>query len=188
MNLQSLVVVILRLLSLNFLLQVSYQMAPQLLRYTELSQQVRGDEFQSLLLLPWLLVVGLILSAIFLWVFASSIARLVTRGLPPELSFGTLSLIDCYSIVFIGLGVYYIANHFPQVLNWTHYLLRMAASYPGDTWKEKVRWYDVSQAVIPFIIGIVLFVNGRKWAFALARQTERPAMGEPPSQNSQPDI
>jgi hypothetical protein len=61
----------------------------------------------------------------------------------------------------------------PQVLNWGHYLFKAAASKPGDSWKEGVEWYQVSQAFIPFIVGVVLFVNGRRWAVALARrQTE----------------
>src|SRR6266481_3300638 len=176
MDLQTLIVVILRLMSLNFLLQVAVQLAPQILRFTEMYQRAPLDDSRSLLVLPWLLVIGLIISAVLLWVFALPIARFVTRGVSHDLSFGALSLVDCYSIAFIGVGLFYIASHLPRVLNWTHYLFKAAASKTGDSWKEGVQWYDVSQAFIPFIVGVVLFTNGRRWAVALARrQTESPA-------------
>jgi len=76
----------------------------------------------------------------------------------------------------MAVGLFYISSHFPQVLNWAHYLFKAAASRAGDAWKQGVEWYQVSQAFIPFIVGVVLFVNGRRWAVALARrETESPA-------------
>jgi hypothetical protein len=169
MNLQSLIVVVLRLMALNFFLQVWVQLSPQLLRLTEVSRQGGLTDMGSYLVVPLIMVIGLIVGAILIWVFALSIARLATRGVSRDLSFGSLSLVDCYSVAFIGIGLFYIASHFPQVLNWAHYLFKAAASQPGDTWKQGVQWYDVWSAFIPFIVGIVLFVKGRSWAVALAR-------------------
>lgn len=182
MNLQSLVIVILRLLSLNFFLDTAIRMAPQILRFTDLSQRASPAELDTILAMPWLIVTGLIGGAIVLWMFAAPIARAVTHDVPADLSLGTLSLIDCYSIVFMGVGLLYIGNHFPQVLNWTHYLIKAAASHSTGDWKDNVKWYDVSQAVIPFVVGIVLFANGRKWAIALGRRKlaiETPAPTNP---------
>ena len=173
MNLQSLVVVVLRLVSLNFLLQAAVQLTPSLLRFIDLYQRVPPDDSRSLFLLPWLVTIGVILSAVLLWAFALPIARLVTRSLPQDVSFGALSLVDCYSVAFIGIGLLYIASHLPQVLNWVHFLFTSAASDSGNSWKEGVRGYDISQAFIPFIVGIVLFVKGRSWAVALARGHEK---------------
>jgi hypothetical protein len=127
----------------------------------------------SYLAVPVIMTIGLIVGAILIWVFAQSIARLVTRGVSHDLSFGSLSLVDCYSVAFIGIGLFYIASHFPQVLNWAHYLFTSAASSAGDSWKEGVRGCDLSQAFIPFILGIVLFVKGRSRALALARSQEK---------------
>jgi hypothetical protein len=177
MNLQTLVVVLLRLVSLNFLLQVFYQMAPQLMRFSEFYKRVHDEEARSLIVLPVVLVIGLAIGAVLVWIFAMPIARLVTRGLPPELSFGALALADCYSIVFIGIGLYYMFSHFPAALNWAHYLFKAATATTTNAWQEGVRWYDVSQTFIPLILGIILFVNGRKWAVALAR---RQTLGTPP--------
>jgi hypothetical protein len=173
MNLQSLIVVVLRLMALNFFLQVAIQLSPQLLRFTEISRQGGLTDMGSYLAVPVVMVIGLIAGAILIWVFALSIARFVTRGVSRDLSFGSLSLVDCYSVAFIGIGLFYIASHFPQVLNWAHYLFKAAASQPGDTWKERVQWYDVWSAFIPFVVGVVLFVKGRSWAVVLARLQEK---------------
>ena len=173
MNLQSLIVVVLRLMALNFFLQVALQLSPQLLRFTEISRQDGNTGMGSYLVVPIITVIGLIAGAILIWVFALSIARFVTRGVSRDLSFGSLSLVDCYSVAFIAIGLFYIVSHFPRVLNWAHFLFTSAASNSGDSWKEGVRAYDISQAFIPFIVGIVLFVKGRSWAVALARWQEK---------------
>lgn len=173
MNLQSLIVVVLRLMALNFFLQVAIQLSPQLLRFTEMSRQGGLADMGSYLAVPVIMVIGLIVGAILIWVFALSIARFVTRGVSRDLSFGSLSLVDCYSVAFIGIGLFYIASHFPHVLNWAHFFFKAAASQPGDRWKEGVPWYDVSSAFIPFVVGVVLFVKGRSWAVALARAQEK---------------
>jgi hypothetical protein len=189
MNLQSLVVVLLRLVSLNFLLQAFYQLLPQLIRFSELYRNLDRDGSSFLLALPLMLMMGLIIGAGLLWAFAMPIARLVTRGLPADLSFGALSLSDCYSILFVGLGLFYAAGSFPRVLNWIHYLLKMEASRLDDSWRTEMNWYEVSQAFLSFIVGMILFVNGRKWAVALAsRQTKNIAESAPvhPEQRNDP--
>ena len=173
MNLQSLVVVVLRLMALDFLLRIAIQLTPQLLQFLHLYERSPLDGSSSSVALPLLVLSGMIVSAVLLWVFALPIARLVTAGVSHELSFGAMSLVDCYSIAFMSVGLLYIVSHLTPVLNWTHYLFKTAASTPSNAWKEQVSWYDVAQAFIPFIIGTILFVNGRRWAVTLAgKQTE----------------
>jgi len=175
MNLQSLVVVVLRLMALDFLLRVAVQLTPQILMVLRLSSHSPLDDSRSDLAVPLLFIVAMIICAVLFWVFALPIARLVTRGVSHDLSFGAMSLVDCYSIAFMAVGLFYISSNLPSVLNWTHYLFKMAATSAGSSWKEDVKWYDVSQAFIPFIVGVILFVNGRRWAVILARrQTEAP--------------
>jgi len=178
MNIQDVVVVVLRLLALDFLLRVAVQLTPQILQMLRLFAASPGDSSRFFAVLPWLVLAGLTISAVLLWILALPIARLVTRGVSQELSFGEISLVDCYSIAFMSVGLFYVAGHFPQVLNWAHYLLKAAASHAGNSWKETIEWYQVSQAFIPFIMGAILFANGRRWAVALARRQEessRPA-------------
>jgi len=169
MNLQSLVVVVLRLMALDFLLRVAVQMTPQILQFLRVYERSPLDSTRSFEVLPWLVLVGLIIAAVLLWRLALPIARFVTRGVSHDLSFGAMSLVDCYSIAFMAVGLFYISSHLPQVLNWAHYFLKTAASGLRDT-GEGASGYDVSQAFIPFIVGVVLFVNGRRWAVALARR------------------
>jgi hypothetical protein len=186
MNLQSFVVVLLRLVSLNFLLQVVVQLILQASRVSTAYQHLPADEFRSALVMPLLVILALVIGGGLLWILATPIARVVTRGLPIELSFGTLSLSDCYSLVFIGLGLFYAANNFPGVLNWSHYLLKLEASRPDDSWRQQLNWYEVSQTFLLFIVGIILFVNGRKWAVALAGKQTRSAADSPPPNPEQP--
>ena len=188
MNLQSLVVVVLRLMALDFLLRVAVQMTPQILMVLRLSNRSPLDDSRSVLALPLLVLAAMIICAVLFWVFALPIARLVTRGISHDFSFGALSLVDCYSIAFMAVGLFYISSNLPQVLNWTHYLFKMAATSAGSSWKEDVKWYDVSQAFLPFIVGVVLFVNGRRWAVALARrQTESSAPATTVSESHESD-
>lgn len=168
MNLQSLVVVALRLMALDFLLRVATQTTPQMLLYFGMSQRSSFDSAPSVE--PWLVLVALLAGAVVLWFLALPIARFVTRGVSHDLSFGAMSLVDCYSIAFMAVGLFYIANGLPQVLNWAHYLFKAAATSTGYSWKEGVNWYEVSQAFIPFIVGVVLFVNGRRWSVVLSRR------------------
>jgi len=178
MNLQSLVVVLLRLVSLNFVLQVLNQLAPQLMRFFEAYQSYRnlgGSELGPLLVLPLLLVVAYGVGAVLLWAFAMPIARLVTRGLAHEISLGALTVADCYAFLFIGIGLFYAVAHFAPVLNWAHYVLRLAASHQDASWRVDVRWYDASDAILPFIVGVILFLNGRRWATALVRKEAKTA-------------
>lgn len=171
MNLQSLVVVVLRLMALDFLLRVAVQLTPQILLSLGLYQRSPVDSGPNVL--PWLVLAALIVGAVLLWFLALPIARFVTRGVSPYLSFGAMSLVDCYSIGFMAVGLFYISSGLPQVLIWAHYLFKAAATSAGTSWKEGVNWYEVSQAFIPFIVGVVLFVNGRRWAVRLShRQAE----------------
>jgi hypothetical protein len=170
MNLPTLVVVLLRLASLNFLLQVIVQLVFKLTSVINASEHLPAEEFRSALVMPLLVVLGLTTGTVLLWVWAMPLARFITRGLAPELSLETLSLADCYALVFIGLGLFYAVDYFAPVLNWIHYLLRMAASHSDNDWKQRMHWYEVSRAFITFIVAIVLIVNGRKWAVALAKR------------------
>jgi hypothetical protein len=181
MKLQSLVVVAVRLMALDFMLEAVTQLTPQILRLLPLygrSPFSGAGPFLELLRIPG----GLIAVAVLLWLFALPIARLVTRGVPGDLSFGAMSLRDCYSIVFIGLGLFCITRYLPQLLNWAHYFLKTAASGRRDV-GYSVSGYDVSRAVIPFIMGVILFVKGRAWAVVLARRQEK---AETPNQSVEP--
>jgi hypothetical protein len=173
MNLQSLVVVILRLAALKFLVTTVATFLPQLI--------VSGQTFgSSPFAEPYsfvyiLFIAALITGALMLWSLALPIAQRITSGLPLDLSFGALSRVDCYSIAFLGVGVWLVAVYFSQVLNWSHYLFRLAAvgEAAGEESFSQVNGYDISNSIIPFGVGVILFLNGRKWARRVAERDER---------------
>ena len=181
MNLQSLVIVLLRLMSLNLLLQSATQFFPVLFRLGMMYQSVQSGDLSFGL--PWVMVSGFIGGAALLWMFAPSIASFVTNGLPGELSFGSFSLADCYTVVFIAVGLVNVVSQFPSILYWGHFALIAAPSQPGAVWDYSMRSHDIFNAVTRFIVGILLIVSARKWATALARrqmQNEPPPPSIPP--------
>jgi len=169
MNLQSLVVVALRLIALNFLLETIIMSVPVTLQLLRLHEPTPFD----LPLVVWLIFGVLLAWSILLWIFALPIARLVTRRLPQDISFGAMPLADCYSIAFIGVGLYYIAGYLARVLKLTCHLFKGAAACSGTWWVREVDGSAIAQAFIPFVAGILLFIYGREWAVMLARKHEK---------------
>src|SRR5688572_31716832 len=155
MNLQSLVVIALRLLALRFLIEIVATFLPQIYAYGE---SFRSPGARSITFVYVLFIAALITGACMLWSLALPIAQRITAGLPLELNFGSLARVDCYSIAFIGVGVWLVGAHFAQSLGWAHYLFRLAASdrTSGEETFSEVNGYDLFGAVFPFIIGIIL--------------------------------
>src|SRR6267378_3618242 len=69
MNLQALIVVIIRLMALDFLLQVAVHVTPQFLQLLRLYER-SGPVSSRSAALPWLVLGGLIVSAVLFWVLA----------------------------------------------------------------------------------------------------------------------
>jgi hypothetical protein len=166
MNLQSLIVVALRLMALHFLLRTVIVLLLEVIHVFN-----PGDPVW--IVFPAIILFGMAGATVLLWVLAVPIARRVTRNVPQDLSFGSMSLADCYSIAFIGIGLYYVTAQLPEVLNMSHYMFREAALSPGLSWREAVNFYEVSSTFIPFIVGILLFVKGRSWGEGLAQRQRR---------------
>ena len=173
MNLQSLVVISLRLIALKFLLDIFLQVMTQVTVVGGYPDDLPfSNPFHSAYVI---VIAGFITGGCMLWVLALPIAKRVTRGVPQELSLGGLSRVDCYSIGFVVVGLWLSAVYFAQVLNWVHYLFGLGAraAAPAKELVEPLNKYDISASVIPFIVGIILLFNGRKWAQCLARRDER---------------
>jgi len=168
MNLQGLVVVALRLMALSSLMSGIVQLisfAIQMARFAE-----RSPFDNSTALTIWVGIGGMFAWAVLLWVFAFPVAKLVTRRLPLDISLKSITLADCYSVMFMGIGLYYVAGYLARVLNRACYLFKESASCYENSWIPKVDVADIAQAFIPFIAGIILFVYGRRWALALSRK------------------
>lgn len=164
MNLQSLVVVALRLMALNFLFQsvIQFLMIIQMHKHLPPGYVSVASEFT--------VVGGMFLCTIILWRFAWPIAKLATRRIPQDISFGAVSLADCYSIAFMGIGLFYSISPLGRILHRTCYLVRNAAFSYKFSWVDELSNFSFVQDIVPFIAGIVLFLYGRKLALALARK------------------
>jgi hypothetical protein len=179
MNIQSLIVVVLRLTALNFLVRIIVELTTPLLVFAGIYQRSGED---ASMIIGWVLVASLIFGGILLWVVALPVARLVARGVPNELSLGDLSLADCYSIAFMGVGLVYIVSHLAGVWNWTSFLIQWTLHGPRYPSYDHTRGYEIANVFIPFIVGIILLLKRRKWAVALAgKNSEGPliSLNEP---------
>src|SRR5438132_10116916 len=119
-------------MGLCFLLCVVIQVTLLLISFSRDHHSSPPGESSLDAALPWGMLVGLVLCAVLLWVLALPIARLVTKRVPQEVSLGVLTLADCYSFAFVGVGLFYVASGLPHVLTWGHYVFKMAASTSGE--------------------------------------------------------
>jgi hypothetical protein len=180
MNLQSIVVVLLRLMALHLVLLVIQMIPMWLVLWPELLVQNSDERWLYFWLLVFVMVI-LLASAVLLWVRALPLARLVTRPVSLEVSLGSLSLADCYSIAFIGLGLYQMVANLAGVLTFLH-LMYTATNSVAD-WMEPDKLSHIFNAILPFMIGLVLFIKGRRWAVKLAAR-QQPAEPPPPTREA----
>ncbi len=169
MNLQSIVVVMLRLLALNLVLSVIQMIPMWLVFWPELLVQASDERRLYFWLLVFVMVM-LLVAAVLLWVRALPLARLVTQAAALEVSLDSLSLADCYSIAFIGLGLYQMVANLAGVLTFLH-LMYTATNSLAD-WMEPDKLSHLFNAILPFVIGLILFVKGRRWAVKLAARQQ----------------
>jgi len=165
MNVHTLIVIALRLTALNFLVRVVVELTTPLLIFAGIYQRPADD---SSMVIGWALVASLVFGAILLWVLALPVARLIARGVPGDLTFDNLTLADCYSIAFVGIGLVYIISHAAGVWNWTTFFLHSLIHGPRYPLGDRSRGYEVANIFIPFIIGILLVFKRRKWSRAFA--------------------
>lgn len=180
MNLHSLVVVSLRLMSINFLIGIAVQLTPALVA---LSLNAYSNESTPI---PWIVLTILLATAALLWTNSELLATAITRQQPSELSLGILTLADCYSIGFLGVGLYQIAGHLGSSLQWFYFILASAISSPGTRWREGVDFSGMITSLAALAGGVALITKGRSWALALAskhaRSEERKSSDAPPSE------
>jgi hypothetical protein len=151
MNLKSLVVVILRLYALY-------------LTFAGLRNLIVTD---SIMMLTW--VGSLIVPGILLWLFANLLAKLITRKLPEDISLGALDITDCYTITLLIAGLYCVLANSFNLLHWVYYIFKMAASASNDSWKSATNFRYILTSLVPFICGIMLILNAKKWAAKLMK-------------------
>jgi hypothetical protein len=172
-NIETLVAIALRLTAFNFLVRVVVELTTPLLIFAGVYRRSADD---SSMTIGWMFVGSLMLGALLLWFLALPIARLIAHGVPGDLSFDNLTLADCYSIAFVGIGLVYIVSHAAGVWSWTTFFLHSLIHGPRYPFGDPARGYEVANIFIPFIIGILLVLKRRKWSrvFAGKEVQQRP--------------
>ena len=124
MPLSSIVVIVIRLLALNWLLTV----VPLLL--SAATTPLPHERHLSAVLMIYAPAVLLLSVAAVLWILTPAIARFVSRGVDTTVSIGSLSRSDLYSFAFVFSDFFFILSSFADVINWIHYFATVSREDP----------------------------------------------------------
>lgn len=161
MNLSALVIVGLRITALVFILRLVTGALPAMWLLS--SEEKFPRTFSGL-------VIGIqAASGALIWAFAVPLGRAVTKRLPQELSFGAITLADCYSAAFLGIGLVQFSTYLGSSIGWLESLFKSAIGSSSKQWQETMDFYSMSCELVPLIFAVLLFFNGRKWAVWLAK-------------------
>jgi hypothetical protein len=169
MNIKSIVVVVLRIYSLNFLFMGFIKLTPVFISSAVMLAGVDEDFPLAPIVVPYAIIAIFILIGVSFWVFARPLANLITRKLPKEIAIGTFDLTNSYTIAFLALGLFFTIGEFPHTLYWAFHIFKLAASRSGSSWKDEVDFYKVLSDVIPFTFGLMMIFKARFWAIKLEK-------------------
>jgi len=168
MPLKSIVIIVLRLFTLNWLL---YDITLWTIAFLSLSPSVSVSSQPSFIALyapPSLIL----LAAILVWLLAPMIARLVSPDPDATVDMSSLTLYHLYCFGFVFLGLYFVLSSFADVINWTHYLA-MEAHNSSKPDPQGQSLYQASRPVLTFVGGLVSLLGAPRWAKKLQRREEK---------------
>ncbi|OGV49509.1 MAG: hypothetical protein A2017_22010 [Lentisphaerae bacterium GWF2_44_16] len=168
MKLQSIVVVVLRLMALSLVFKLIIVLVPVIVWFPQMFHGNFKLFFFNMWtsLLVFLVFVGCI---VVMWMFAYPLARLITRQTSVDLAPINLDLPDCYTIALVVLGLLGIMDNLSDVIDIVYYVIVAIMEY-GLYWKGQIDINKVLRALGPFIFGVILLVKSRTWALALAKR------------------
>ena len=163
MPLSSIVIIVLRLFSLNWLL---HDVA--LFASSSLTPLPRDRSFTLFLGLYGPATLLLVISA-GLWIFAPSIARIVSRGADTTVGIGSLSRYDLYSFGFVFLGLYFILSSIAETINWIHYFAAVSAK--GGLPIQN--FYQLTKPILTLAAGFTSLLGAPRWAKKIITYEQR---------------
>ncbi|MFZ2639851.1 MAG: hypothetical protein WA117_02605 [Verrucomicrobiia bacterium] len=164
MNLQSLVTVVLRVLSLYTGVSLFTTALPK-----AMTRAAYYDSYGWALLIGFAVTAVVLAAVVVLWKLATPIARMTTREVPQEVPVVSLSLPDGYSIAFVGTGIFFVGASLDRSIEWGCYYLKLAAQ-TAEPLIDQINATDFLYAFIQLAFGVALLVKGRLWAVKLARK------------------
>jgi hypothetical protein len=157
MPLTSIVIICLRIYALNWFVYGVIEMAG-LISSGRGSRGISAD--YSILWTSLLPVVG----GLLIWMWSRTIARWVTPRPDSTVQLGGLTAQDLYSFAFVFLGLYFVLNSIPSVINFAYF----AAVQAHDTGERPRYFYDLSYHVLTLIAGAVCLILAPRFAKKLA--------------------
>ena len=165
MPLSSIVVIVVRLFALNWLLHALALIA------SAMAVPLPSKYVGSAILIHYGPAVLLIIFTVLLWILASALARLVSRGFDTTVSVGSLSRSDLYSFAFVFLGLFFILSSFADVINWIHYF---TVWHEGPETRPYMRsLYDVTRPCLTLVAGLVSLLGAPRWTKKLVAYDQK---------------
>jgi len=146
MPLTAIVTIVLRLFSLNWILQGFFWMSSAGADFVH--SRTLSTEYWRLAPLVGLVVAGILL---FLW--STLVARIVTPRPNPEIVLGELTQYDLYCFAFTFLGLYFVLSSVADTLNWLHYSFMVARDTNDGDPKRADALYQITRPLITLLAG-----------------------------------
>ena len=122
---------------------------------------------QLVLIVPGL--VALIL-AVFLWLIAPKIGRLICHGDDKEGIITGISFYQLLVAMFVGLGVYFCLSSFGGIFNWLHFVAVEQADPQAIPDGITRSYYSLTEEGLTFAAGLFSIFAAQKWAYRLSKQ------------------
>ena len=107
-------------------------------------------------------VLGLILLALAtaLWMLAPRIAKRMSRECDGHVTFTSLNMFDCYTLIFVGVGLVHFIDHLGSSLSWLYFLFVSA----GSGREHDINFYTAFEAIFPILVSVLLLARSQRWA------------------------
>ncbi len=163
MPISSITQVLLRLSALNWFVSGLVQLATTIF-------SLRGDSFSVLQLAAPAII---FLAGIICWILAPFLSRQFTKGADSAVSLEGVTLSSLYATSFVGLGLWFALANVAQVFNWIHFYVSYSSKVQGMTDSGPGSFYNLSQAALTFVAGVILVATAQTWARKLTKRSEQ---------------
>ncbi len=156
------VLIVLRLFSLYWLVQVLTELATAA---TEFSIKYAGGETNTAFYLTFFPALLLLVLAVATWITAPKLARRILGEYDTVLEISGLTRQDLYCFAIVFLGLYFALASVGDVINWLHYyFINAAQTSLSYSQRQPPNYYGMSQSLITLIAGLTCFFKGKSWA------------------------
>jgi hypothetical protein len=166
MPLRTIVVVVLRIYTINIVVQGLVSFIAILPAYASL------PDTDAALRWSYLYPVGLVVLGAILWCATLPLGRLVTKGHDVSITAVSLTKEDFYRFAFVFIGAYVVLNHvFPAVENGFKFFQYDFNEPPGSPQKGQYL-APFAADIVALILGFALVLGASQWTRKLLKREE----------------